>query len=115
MSSDIGKSSKNEILVKPISLIDVVAYQEKAVVSRTLIDEDAGTVTMFAFDEKQGLSEHEAPFDVLVNILEGEAEVRIGGKPIILKGGEMLIMPSNKPHAIKALTRFKMLLIMIKS
>jgi quercetin dioxygenase-like cupin family protein len=84
-------------------------------VSRTLVSEKAGTVTLFAFDEGEGLSEHTAPFDALVQLLEGEAEVVISGKPLRLKQGEMVIMPANEPHALKAITRFKMLLIMIRS
>ena len=97
---------------KPADLID---YQEGAVVSRTILEKKVGTVTLFAFDEKQGLSEHTAPFDALVYILEGEAEVTISGKPFHLKDGDMLIMPANQPHALKATHKFKMLLTMIRS
>ncbi len=83
--------------------------------SRTLIDKKAGTVTLFSFDEEQGLSEHTAPFDALVYIIDGAAEIIISGKPNKLKTGEMIIMPANKLHALKAVKRFKMLLVMIKS
>ncbi len=83
--------------------------------SRTIIDKKAGTVTFFAFDKGQGLSEHTAPFDAMVNLLDGEAEVTISGNPIRLKEGEMVIMPANDPHALKAITRFKMILTMIRS
>jgi quercetin dioxygenase-like cupin family protein len=100
---------------QPQRVIDLVGYQEGSVVSRTLVNEKAGTVTLFAFDEGEGLSEHTAPFDALVQLLEGEAEVVISGKPLRLKQGEMVIMPANEPHALKALTRFKMLLTMIRS
>ena len=100
---------------QPLQLIDLVQYQAGSVVSRTLVNEKAGTVTLFAFDEGEGLSEHTAPFDALVQLLEGEAEVVISGKPLRLKQGEMVIMPANEPHALKALTRFKMLLTMIRS
>jgi len=100
---------------QPLQLIDLVHYQAGSVVSRTLVNEKAGTVTLFAFDEGEGLSEHTAPFDALVHILEGEAEVAISGKPFQLKQGEMLLMPANEPHALKALSRFKMLLTMIRS
>ena len=100
---------------QPLNLIDLVRYQPGSVVSRTLVNEKAGTVTLFAFDEGEGLSEHTAPFDALVHLLEGEAEVVISGKPLRLKQGEMVIMPANEPHALKALTRFKMLLTMIRS
>jgi quercetin dioxygenase-like cupin family protein len=96
-------------------LADLIDYQEASVVSRTLIDKKAGTVTLFAFDEQQGLSEHTAPYDALVQIIDGEAEITIQGKTHHLKEGEMIIMPSNKPHALKAVKRFKMLLTMIKA
>lgn len=97
---------------KPVGLID---YQEGSIVSRTLIERKTGTVTLFAFDEGQGLSEHTAPFDALVHILEGEAEVTLSGKAIQLKEDEMVLMPANHPHALKAVKRFKMILTMIKS
>jgi quercetin dioxygenase-like cupin family protein len=97
------------------NLTELIDYQEGSVVSRTIIDKKAGTVTLFAFDESQGLSEHTAPYDALVYLLEGEAEVVISGKPIRLKTGEITIMPANEPHALTAVTRFKMLLTMIRS
>jgi quercetin dioxygenase-like cupin family protein len=93
----------------------MINYQEGSVVSRTIIDKKAGTVTLFAFDEGQGLSEHTAPYDAMVHVLEGEAEVIISGKPFRLKRGEMIIMPANEPHALTAVTKFKMILIMIRS
>jgi len=93
----------------------LVGYLDDSVVSRTLIDKKAGTVTLFAFDEGQGLSEHTAPFDALVLILDGEAEITISGKTHRLKEGEMIIMPANEPHALKAVKRFKMMLTMIKA
>jgi len=93
----------------------LIAYQAGAVVSRTLIDKPAGTVTLFAFDKGQGLSEHTAPFDAMVNVIDGDVEVTISGKPMKLKQGEMVIMPADKPHALKAVSRFKMMLVMIKS
>jgi quercetin dioxygenase-like cupin family protein len=96
-------------------LVDLVEYQEGSVVSKTLIDKKTGTVTLFAFAEGQGLSEHVAPFDALVSILDGEAEITISGKPFHLKAGEMIIMPANKPHALKAIKQFKMMLVMIRS
>ena len=95
-------------------LIDLIDYQEESVVSRTIMDKKAGTVTLFAFDENEGLSEHTAPFDALVYILKGEAKVTISGKPFKIKEGELIIMPANKPHALSALTKFKMLLMMIR-
>jgi quercetin dioxygenase-like cupin family protein len=95
-------------------LIDLIDYQEGSVVSRTIMDKKAGTVTLFAFDENEGLSEHTAPFDALVYILKGEAKVTISGKPFKLKEGELIIMPANEPHSLSAVTKFKMLLIMIR-
>ena len=98
-----------------VAMQNLVEYQPGAVVSRTLIDKPAGTVTLFAFDKGQGLSEHTAPFDALVYILDGEAEITISGKPLLVKKEEMVIMPANQPHALKAVSRFKMMLVMIKS
>jgi len=92
----------------------LVDYQKAAIVSRTLIDEDTGTVTLFAFDEGQRLSEHAVPFDAMAYIVDGEAEISIDRKPNMLKAGDMIIMPANKPHAVRASKRFKMLLIMIR-
>jgi quercetin dioxygenase-like cupin family protein len=97
-----------------MKLKDIAAYQEHSVVSREIIRKPSGTMTVFAFDKGEGLSEHAAPFDAAVYLLEGEAEIRIDGKPYSVKEGEMIIMPANKPHALKAVTRYKMLLIMIK-
>ena len=84
-------------------------------VSRTIIDKKTGTITLFAFDENQGLSEHTAPYDAMVYVLDGEADINISGKPFRLKQGEMTILPANEPHALTTKTKFKMLLIMIKS
>jgi quercetin dioxygenase-like cupin family protein len=97
-----------------VKMIDLAGYQEASIVSRTLIDKKAGTVTFFAFDEGQGLSEHVAPYDALVCILDGEAEVAISGKTYHLDEGEMILIPANKPHALKATRKFKMMLVMIK-
>ena len=98
-----------------IKLIDLADYQEGSIVSRTILDKKTGTVTFFAFDKGQGLSEHTAPFDALVYLLDGEVEVVISGKSSRLKAGEMVIMPANDPHALRAITRFKMILTMIRS
>ena len=103
-----------KLIAQQASAHDLLDYQEGSVVSRTLIDKKTGTVTLFAFDEGQGLSEHTAPFDALVHIIDGEAEITISGKGIHVKGGEMVIMPAHEPHALRALKRFKMILIMIK-
>jgi quercetin dioxygenase-like cupin family protein len=110
------EEQKNEdISAKILNPSEMIEYQKDAVVSKTLINKNAGTVTLFAFDRGQGLSEHTAPYDALVTILDGEAEISISGVRNILKKGEMIIMPANKPHALKAITPFKMILIMIKS
>jgi quercetin dioxygenase-like cupin family protein len=94
---------------------DMVSYQAGSVVSRTLIDKPAGTITLFSFAEGQGLSEHTTPYDAMVYIIDGEAEIRISGEPFNLKAGDMIVMPANKPHALKAIQQFKMMLLMIKS
>jgi quercetin dioxygenase-like cupin family protein len=111
----VQKKEKGNVLGKQLVVNDLLAYQEGAVVSRTLIDKLAGTVTIFAFDEEQGLSEHTAPFDAMGYILDGEVEIKISGQPFHLKAGEMIIMPANKPHSLRAITAFKMMLIMIRS
>lgn len=95
-------------------LKNITDYQEGSVVSREIIRRPSGTMTVFAFDKGEGLSEHTAPFDAAVYILEGEAEIRINNKPYAVKEGEMIIMPANRPHALKAVTAYKMLLVMIK-
>ena len=97
------------------SLVDLVTYQEASVVSKTLLEKKTGTVTLFAFDKGQGLSEHTAPFDAMVFVLDGIAEIVIAGNPVMVRQGEMLIMPANQPHALNAVERFKMMLTMIRS
>jgi quercetin dioxygenase-like cupin family protein len=96
-------------------LADLIDYQAEAVVSREIVSKSSGTVTLFAFDRGQGLSEHMAPFDALVFVPEGKVEITIEGRPHVLSGGDVIVMPANKPHALKALERFKMLLVMIRS
>ncbi|HNY66585.1 MAG TPA: cupin domain-containing protein [Deltaproteobacteria bacterium] len=105
---------KAELLARAMVLKDLAAYQDHSVVSREIVKKTTGTVTVFAFDKGEGLSEHTAPFDALVHILEGRAEVSIEGIPHTLEEGEMIVMPANKPHAIKALERFKMLLVLVR-
>jgi quercetin dioxygenase-like cupin family protein len=107
----MSTAPKSEIL----HLLEMVSYQDAAVVSRQIIKTEAGNVTLFAFDKDQGLSEHTAPFDALVYILEGEAQVSISGKPFDLRTGDAIIMPANEPHALKAVQKFKMLLTMIRA
>jgi quercetin dioxygenase-like cupin family protein len=104
-----------ELSLSPVKLGSLVEYQSGAVVSKTIIKKPTGTVTLFAFDEGQGLSEHTAPFDALVQILDGEAEITISGNPFHVHEGEALILPANKPHALAATKKFKMLLTMIRS
>ena len=115
MTKDRSPEKINTLTAQAVTLKDLIDSQEGSVVSRTIIDKKAGTVTLFAFDENQGLSEHTAPYDALVYLLDGEAEVVISGKPVRLKKGEITIMPANEPHALTAVTRFKMLLTMIRS
>jgi quercetin dioxygenase-like cupin family protein len=97
------------------AVVSLVSYQPRSVVSRTLVSDRAGTVTLFAFNEGEGLSEHTAPYDALLHLLEGEAEVTISGKMSRLEQGEAIILPAGKPHIVKASKRFKMLLTMIRS
>ncbi|HSG44308.1 MAG TPA: cupin domain-containing protein [Anaerolineales bacterium] len=97
-----------------LNMAELVEYNNGAVVSRQITKADGGNVTLFAFDKDQELSEHTAPFDALVHVLDGETEISISGKPFQLKTGDAIIMPADEPHAVKALTRFKMLLTMIR-
>jgi len=97
-----------------LHMADLAAYQDGSVVSRQVTKADAGNVTLFAFDKDQELSEHTAPFDALVHVLDGEAEIKISGKPFRLKAGDAILMPADEPHAITAIKRFKMLLTMIR-
>lgn len=98
----------------PIALNACIEYAPGAVVSKTLVDKRAGTLTLFAFDAGQGLSEHTAPYDAVVQVLDGDAELMIGGQSVRTRAGELVIMPANIPHAVRAVQRFKMLLIMIR-
>lgn len=115
MNQNKNKNTTEKLKAQAINLRDLIGYQEGSVVSREIISKKTGTVTLFAFDKGQGLSEHTAPFDALVYCLDGEVEVTISGKPILLKEGEMVIMPAHQPHALKALSKFKMFLIMIRT
>ena len=109
------KTDEEKLVPRAQELRDLINYQEDSVVSRTVIERKAGTVTLFALDKGQGLSEHTAPFDALVYLFDGEAQIVISGKPFHLKEGEMITMPANEPHSLRATRRFKMLLTMIKS
>jgi len=106
----MSTAPKSEVL----NIAELVIYHDGSVVSRQITKADAGNVTLFAFDRDQELSEHTAPFDALVHVLDGETEIKISGKPFHLKEGDAIIMPADEPHAIKATQRFKMLLTMIR-
>jgi len=115
MQSVDRPTSSQKLRGQVFRMSELVNYQDGSVVSMEIISGKTGTVTLFAFDEGQGLSEHAAPFDALVYLLDGEAEITISGKALRVKDGEMVIMPANQPHALKALRKFKMALIMIRS
>ena len=115
MGSEQAQSKREIPIAEVVRFLDLVNYQEGAVVSRTLVNRTTGTVTLFAFDDGQGLSEHTAPFDALAYLLEGEAEITVSGKPLRTTAGEAVLMPAHQPHSLKALSRFKMLLTMIRS
>ena len=115
MKQDTQPKSKGFANAQVVKAAELVNYQAGSIVSRELIKKPTGTVTVFAFDEGQGLSEHTAPFDALVQVVEGEVEIHISGRPHHLTGGEMILMPAHQPHALKAFTRFKMILTMIRS
>jgi len=106
---------KKNLLAETLNMKELADYQQGAVVSKEILKKDTGTVTVFAFDQGQGLSEHTAPFDALVAILDGTAEIIISGKSHTVSEGDMIIMPADEPHALKANERFKMMLVMIRS
>jgi quercetin dioxygenase-like cupin family protein len=108
------KVTQIDDLTKAFTLVQLAQYQDNSVVSREIIRKPSGTMTIFAFDQDEGLTEHTAPFDALVYILEGEAEISIDKKPYVVQSGEMIIMPAGRPHALRALTKFKMLLTLFK-
>lgn len=105
----------NNLLASVQNLKNQTEYQQDAVVSKEILKKETGTVTLFAFDQGQGLSEHTTPFDALVCVLDGTAEIIIAGQSFMVREGEIIIMPANKPHALKANERFKMMLVMIRS
>ncbi|MDD2271330.1 MAG: cupin domain-containing protein [Desulfuromonadaceae bacterium] len=104
-----------ELIGTALTMSELVSYQDGSVVSKTLIDKKIGTLTMFSFGAGQGLSEHTAPFDAVVQVVDGEAEVVINGEPQTVSAGQMIIMPANIPHELKAVKPFKMLLTMIRA
>ena len=111
MSEEEDQTGKAEVK----ELVDLLQYQDDSIVSRVLLKNKGGTVTLFAFDEGEGLSEHTAPFDALVIVLDGEASVQIANENFKLRTGETITLPADRPHAVKAVTRFKMLLVMIRA
>ena len=115
MSAQQVPGKREMPVAEAVRLSDLVNYQEGAVVSRALVNRTSATITLFAFDEGQSLSEHTAPFDAVAHLLEGEAEIMVSGKPIRTTAGEAVLMPANQPHALKALGKFKMLLTMVRS
>jgi quercetin dioxygenase-like cupin family protein len=115
MTKHKAQISNKQIKAIVVTLADLLDYQKDSVVSREIVKKGAGTVTLFAFDKGQGLSEHTAPFDAIVHVLDGRVQVNIAGKPHVVRKGQLIIMPANKPHSLKAVSKFKMLLIMIRS
>ena len=115
MSSHQAQGKREMPIVEIVRLIDLVNYQEGAVVSLMRVNRATGTLTLFAFDEGQGLSEHTAPFDAVAHLLEGDAEIAVSAKPLWATAGQAVLMPANQPHSLKAVSRFKMLLTMIRS
>ncbi|MDD4972653.1 MAG: cupin domain-containing protein [Paludibacter sp.] len=115
INNDKSEKAPDKLKGQVIKLANLIDYQEGTIVSRAIIDKQAGTLTLFAFDKDQGLSEHMAPFDALVYILDGEGDVTISGRTLTLRQGETVIMPANRPHSLRATSRFKMMLVMIKS
>jgi len=115
MGDETQKPSAGDLLAQVLCLADLIGYQEGAVVSRTLLKKPTGTVTLFAFDRGQELSEHTAPFDAMVQVLDGAVQISISGQAHSLRAGQMIIMPANQPHALKATEPLKMLLVMIRS
>jgi len=104
-----------KLMAKAFSLADLLEYQPDSIVSKEIVKKKTGTITIFAFDKDQGLSEHTAPFDAVVYIVDGRAGIKIAGRSSVVKKGEMIMLPANKPHALKAIAKFKMLLIMIRA
>jgi quercetin dioxygenase-like cupin family protein len=113
---ETNKKTDNSITpAEVMTALDMVRYQDSAIVSRTIVSKAAGTVTLFAFDRDQALSEHSAPFDALVLVLDGVGEITISGKPFKVRQGQTLLMPADEPHSVRAVEKFKMMLVMIKS
>ena len=114
MDENTNLKNENNLRAHAANLAALVEYGTGSVVSRTIMKKEAGTVTLFAFDKGEGLSEHTTPYDALVFVIDGEAEITISGNPIYVKAGEMVIMPADEPHSVHAVERFKMVLVMIR-
>ncbi|MEN6443060.1 MAG: cupin domain-containing protein [Methanoregula sp.] len=108
------ENNREDLKEKVLAVNDLIAYQPGTVASRMIVFEKAGTITIFSFDAGEGLSEHSAPYDAILTVTEGEAEVQVAKKPFTVRTGEMIILPANKPHAVFAHQRFKMVLTMIR-
>jgi quercetin dioxygenase-like cupin family protein len=106
---------KSDLSAKVLDLADIIGYQDGSVVSRTIAEKGAGTITVFAFDEGEGLSEHTAPFDAVLQVVDGEARITISGNDYDVAAGQMIIMPANEPHSVRAVKKFKMLLVMLRA
>lgn len=115
MSTQSVQNKGEMPVAEAVRLVDLVNYQEGSVVSRTIVKRATGTVTLFAFDDGQGLSEHTAAFDAVAYLLEGEAEITVSGKLLWTTASEAVLLPANQPHSLKALSKFKMMLTMIRS
>ncbi len=114
MTMEDGNPAREGLVARPFTYTELVDYQEGSIVSRTIIDKPAGTITLFAFDKGQNLSEHTAPYDALVEVIEGTGTITIEGKVYEVTTGQQIIMPAGKPHAVDARERFKMVLVMIR-
>ena len=110
----MGREDREEIKGKVLRLKDLVTYQDGSIASRMIINSKAGSITLFSFDRDEGISEHTTPFEALATILDGECEIRLSGVVHLLKEGETIIMPAHAPHALTAITPFKMMLVMIR-
>ena len=110
-----ARFNNRQTKTSPVNLAGLLNYQKDSIVSREVVNKKTGTVTLFAFDKGQGLSEHISPYDAVVYVLDGRTRITISGKPHVAKKGQIITMPANKPHSLKAVGRFKMLLVMIKS
>lgn len=115
MEQDKKENAGDKLAAQALQLTELINYQDDSIVSRALVNKPSGTVTLFAFGKGQSLSEHTAPFDALVHMLDGEAEITIAGKTVHARAGDLVIMPANQPHALDAVTQFKMVLTMIRS